>query len=161
MTTVWPVEVAKEQRVQKHLHVHCTCTMRSIPLFHTAPSGPFQGAPMYQVWCPLAQSFLKPEDPMSIFFPPLARAVCTPHHRQPQKHTDWGSVRVTCKFEFGGALCLTCRCVNNFLQTFTRRHVPRVTCRRSTPDRCYRRSGGSVHRSLAPRSRSDRPFGRY
>ena len=109
----------------------------------------------------LAQSFLKSEDPMSKKFSAMARAACTPHHRQPQKHTGWGSVRVTCKFGIGSASRLTCRCVNNFLQTFTRRHVPRATCRRSTPDRCYRRSGGSVHRSVVPRSRSDRPFGRY
>ena len=41
----------------------------------------------------------------------------------------------TCEFEVGGASRLTCVGVNKLLQTFTRRHVPRATCRRSTPDR--------------------------
>ena len=35
----------------KHLHMHCTCTMHPSALFYTAPSRPYQGAPMYRVWC--------------------------------------------------------------------------------------------------------------
>ena len=68
---------------------------------------------------------------------------------------------MTCKFGIGGALRLTCRCVRIFLQAFTRRHVPRATCRRSTPDRHHRRSGVPRRPSVPPRSRSDQPFGRY
>ena len=94
-------------------------------------------------------------------FPPLARAACTPQERQPQKHTGWGSVRVTCQFRIGGASCSTCRCVNNFLQAFSGRHVPRATCCRSTPDWHHRCSGGSARRLVPPPSRSDQPFGRY
>ena len=86
--------------------------------------------------------------------------VCTRHcYFIPFNHEH--PVRVTCQFRIGGASCSTCRCVNNFLQTFTRRHVPRATCRRSTRHRRHRRSGGSVRRSVAPRSRSDQPFGRH
>ena len=48
-----------------------------------------------------------------------------------------------------------------FLQAFTRRHVPRATCHRWTPDRYHRRSGVSGHRSVPAPSRSDQPFGRY
>ena len=36
----------------KYFHVHCTCKMHPIPLLHTAPNRPYQGAPMYRVWCP-------------------------------------------------------------------------------------------------------------
>ena len=38
-------------------------------------------------------------------------------------------IRVTCKFGFGAASRLTCRSVNNFLQAFTRQHVPRAADR--------------------------------
>ena len=38
--------------------------------------------------------------------------------------------------------------------------MTRATCRRSTRDRHYRRSGVSARRSVPPRSRSDQPFGR-
>ena len=92
---------------------------------------------------------------------PLARAVCAPLERHPQRILSWGGMGVTCEYDIGSAPRLTCRCVNNFLQTFTRRHVPRATCRRSTPNRRHHRSGGSVCRSVAPPSRSDQPFGRY
>ena len=109
----------------------------------------------------LAQSFLKPEDPMSKSFPPLARAACTTQERQPQKHTDWGSVRVTCKFGIGSASRLTCKCVNVFLQTSARRHVPRAMCRRSTRYRHHRRSGVLGRRPVPPPPRSDQSFGRY
>ena len=47
-----------------------------------------------------------------------------------------------------------------FLQAFTRRHVPRATCRRQTRDRHHSRSGVSARPSVPPRSRSDQPFGR-
>ena len=47
-----------------------------------------------------------------------------------------------------------------FLQAFTRRHVPRATCRRPTRDRHHSRSGVSARPSVPPRSRSDQPFGR-
>ena len=56
---------------------------------------------------------------------------------------------------------MTCRCVRIFLQAFTRRHVPRATCRRPTRDRHHCRSGVSARPSVPPRSRSDQPIGRY
>ena len=92
---------------------------------------------------------------------PLARAACAPLERHPQRILSWGGMGVTCEFEVGSAPRLTYRGANKFLQAFTRRHVPRVTCRWSTPDRHHHRSGGSVHRSVVPRSRSDQPFRRY
>ena len=55
---------------------------------------------------------------------------------------------------------MACRCVRFFLQAFTRRHVPRATCRRPTRDRHHSRSGVSARPSVPPRSRSDQPFGR-
>ena len=58
----------------------------------------------------LAQNFLASEDPTSKkSFPTLARAACTPQERQPQKHTRWGCIRVTCKFGVGDASRLACR----------------------------------------------------
>ena len=62
---------------------------------------------------------------------------------------------MTCKFGIGGALRLTCRCVRIFLQAFTRRHVPRATCHRSTPDRAgrpssFRRSEASIGATPVP-----------
>ena len=86
---------------------------------------------------------------------------CTRHPRQPQKHSSWGGIRMTCKFGIGGALRLTCRCLRFFSQAFTRRHVPRVTCRRPTRDRHHCRSGVSARPSVPPRSRSDQLIGRY
>ena len=41
-------------------------------------------------------------------------------------------VRETCEFGIGGAPRLTCRGVSNFLQDFTRRHVPRAAERPAT-----------------------------
>ena len=57
----------------------------------------------------LVQNFLEPEDPSRKKFSVLARAACTPQEWQPEKHTYWGSIRVTCKFGTGGALRLACR----------------------------------------------------
>ena len=116
---------------------------------------------MYRVWCPYLKVSLNRRIPCQKSFPPLARAACAPLERQPQKHSSWLGIRVTCKFGIGGALRLTYRCVRIFLQAFTRRHVPRATCRRSTPDRHHHRSGVPRRRSVPPRSRSDQPFGRY
>ena len=55
---------------------------------------------------------------------------------------------------------MTCRCVRFFLQAFTRRHVPRATCRWPTRDRHHRRSGVSAPSSMPLQSRSDQPFRR-
>ena len=160
MTTAWPVGREKVNRCKKlarALHVHTTPQLiksygakQALPRCTHVPS-----------LVSLAQSFLKPEDPMSKKFSSPGACSLHPTRTATTKAHRLGSVRVTCQFRIGGASCSTCRCVNNFLQTFTRRHVPRATCRRSTPDRCYRRSGGSVRRSVVPRSRSVQPFGRY
>ena len=91
----------------------------------------------------------------------LACATCTPKEQHPQWILSWYSVRLTSKFGIGGVAHVTCRCVRIFLQAFTRRHVSRATCRRSTRDRHHHRSGGSTRRSVPRRSRSDQPFGRY
>ena len=109
----------------------------------------------------LGQSFLKTEDPCQKSFPPLARAACAPQERHPQRILSWGGMGVTCEFDIGSAPRLTCRCVNVFLQTFSGRHVPRATCRQSTPDWHQRRSGVSGRRPVPPPSRSNQPFGRY
>ena len=58
----------------------------------------------------LAQNFLEPEDPLSNKVFRSWRAQPAPHKNGNQlKHTEWGSIRVTCKFGAGGALRLACR----------------------------------------------------
>ena len=110
----------------------------------------------------LAQSFLKPADPTSKNVIRLWRVQLAPHRNEyPQWILSWYSIRVTSKFGIGGAAHVTCRCVRIFLQAFTRRHVSRATCRRSTQDRHHYRSGGSARRMVPRRSRLDQPFGRY
>ena len=47
------------------------------------------------------------------------------------------------------------------MQRFARRHVARGTWRRPTHDLHHHRSGGSVHRTVPPPSRSVHPFGRH
>ena len=56
-------------------------------------------------------------------------------------------MRVTCKFEFGGAPRLASRGAQQLFQASTRRHVPRATCHHSTHDRYHRRSGVLVLRT--------------
>ena len=98
---------------------------------------------------------------MSKCFPPLVCAACTPLERHSQWILSWYSISVASNFEIGGAALVTYRCVRIFLQAFTRRHVSRATCCRSTQDRHLHRSGGSARRMVPRRSRSDQPFGRY
>ena len=58
----------------------------------------------------ISQSFLEPEDPYANkSLAPLARAACTTQERQPQKHTGWGYIHVTCKFGISGDHRLACR----------------------------------------------------
>ena len=57
----------------------------------------------------VAQNFLEPKDPSRITFFGPGGAACTPQERQPEKHTDKGSIRMTCKFGTGDALRLACR----------------------------------------------------
>ena len=57
----------------------------------------------------IAQNFLEPEDPSRIKFSGPGARSCTPHKRQPQKHTRWGSIHVTCKFGISGDHRLACR----------------------------------------------------
>ena len=92
----------------KHLHVRCTCTLHLSLLYHTAPSGPCQGAPMYRVWCPQLKVSLNRRTPCQKSFPPLARAACTPQEQQPQKHTRRDSIHVTSKFRIRDAHRLAC-----------------------------------------------------
>ena len=142
------------------MHVHCRCTLHhNSSLSHTAhrSSTRCQGAPSVPSLVSLAQSFLKPEDPMSKKF--SSPGACSLHptvNVQPQKHTGWGSVRVTCQFRIGGASRLTCQ------QLFADLHAAaHATCHvllvdpRPSPS-SFRRFG-SIEISLAPRSRSDRP----
>ena len=145
----------------KHFHVHCTCTLHPSPLIHTASSRYCQGAPVYRDWCPWLKVSLNRRTPCQKSFPPLARAACAPLERHPQRILSWGGMGVTWELDIGSAPCLTCRCVNVFLQAFSGRHVPRATCCRSTPDRHQRRSGGSGRRPVPPPSRSDQPIRCY
>ena len=112
----------------KHLHVHCTCTLHSRLLNRMAPSAPCQGLLTHRVWCPELKISLHRRTLRQKTFPPLARAACTAQKRQPQKHTRWGCIRVTCKFETGDVSRLTYMGTDKFLQAFTRRHVPLPTC---------------------------------
>ena len=143
-----------------HLRVLCTCTMHPSPFF-IRPQVSLASAPMYRVWCRQLKVSLNRRTPRQKSFPPLARAACASPKRQSQKHLSWGGIRMTCEFGSGSALRLTCRCVRIFLKAFTRRHVPRVTCRRPNHNRHNCRSGVSARPSVPPRSRSDQPFGRY
>ena len=79
----------------------------------------------------LAQSFLKPEDPMSKKRSASGACSLRPTGTAPQRILSWGGMRVTCEFEVGSAPRLTCRGAKKFLQAFTRRHVhvPRATNR--------------------------------
>ena len=161
MPTVWPVGAAKKQKLQNT----CTCTARA----HCTPAhyiirrqvGLAKVHPCTKFGVP-SSKFPKTGGPhVKKSFPPLARAACAPLERHPERILSWGGMHVTCVFDIGSATRLTCRCVNVFLQTFSRLHVPRATCRRSTPDRHHRCSGGSARRLVPPPSRSDQPFGRY
>ena len=72
-------------------------------------SGAVQGLPTYRVWWLWLKMSLHWRTPRQKSFPTLARAACTPHERQPQKHTRRDCIRETCKSVVGGASRLACR----------------------------------------------------
>ena len=79
-------------------------------------------------------------------FPPLARAACTAQKRQPQKHTRWGCIRVTCKFEIGDVSRLTYMARTDFCNPL-RGSTCHVQFASRTLEKCKssRPPGGSIH----------------
>ena len=99
----------------KHLHVHCTCTMHQCPVFHTAPSRPCQGAPMYRVRCrKLKVHFHRRTPRQNSFFAPGA---CSWHPTGTAPPMDFKLVQYACDLLVSDLWCprVTCRAVRKIL----------------------------------------------
>ena len=116
----------KRAKDAKHLHAHCTSTLHSSPLNRTAPNTTCQGLTAYRVWCLLLKLSLHRRSPRQRSYSTLARGACTPQERQPQKHTGWGSARVTCKFGLCSVPRLTCRSTDKSVQARATCHMRRT-----------------------------------
>ena len=87
--------------------VHVLCTSSSSAMYHRILHIELHQCTKFSV---ASSKFPRTGGPLSNkVFSVLASAACTPQPQQPEKHTDWGSICVTCKFGTGDALRLACR----------------------------------------------------
>ena len=91
------------------VHVRCTCTMHHKTASHVLTNNTRSAVLVYHSLVSLHR-----RTPRQKYYPPAARAACTPQERHPQWILSWYSMRVTCEFRVGGAPRLTCRCVRIF-----------------------------------------------